>query len=481
MYENIIEMIENAQYKDALTEIEKINNSKWEKYNLKGIILFQTENIELAIRFFKKALSIEKNNDIYYNLALCYYKKSMFKISWNILMNLNNKDEKIFYLLSYIEFEQRDFTQLKKIDYYSSAKFKINDLNKKVKYLHFMIDSPISKKYIEFINENFTKEDHKFIIISNDVFTDDYYVINNIESIRLLATNYEKILLHGIFNYEVMYYLFLNEEKIDFKKVYWFIWGGDLYYYKFRKNNFNSDLFEFVRKKILKKIVNIITVTSEYDFELAKKWYKINAKKYLLLYPNLIDYKFLKRLKNKKRSSCNLRIQLGNSGDPSNKHIEMLNILSKFKNENIEIITPLSYGGSKNYIEKVIETGKDIFGKKFNYLKNFLPPQEYGKFLSSVDLAIFNHDRQQAFGNILYLLFLGKKVFLKNDTTSWKTLKEKNLIVWNTYDIYQMTYNDLIEINESDKNINSAIIEEEYSFETRFKLWKDFFDNKNNY
>ncbi len=35
---------------------------------------------------------------------------------------------------------------------------------------------------------------------------------------------------------------------------------------------------------------------------------------------------------------------MGNSANPTNNHIEVLNKLLKFKDEDIEIIAPLSYG-----------------------------------------------------------------------------------------------------------------------------------------
>ena len=39
--------------------------------------------------------------------------------------------------------------------------------------------------------------------------------------------------------------------------------------------------------------------------------------------------------------------------------------LSHLKTENIKIVCPLSYGGNKNYVRKVIKIAKRIYGDKF--------------------------------------------------------------------------------------------------------------------
>lgn len=54
--------------------------------------------------------------------------------------------------------------------------------------------------------------------------------------------------------------------------------------------------------------------------------------------------------------------------------------------------------------------GINLFGDNFILLTEFLSPEEYAKILANVDVAIFAHRRQQALGNILALIYIGKKV-----------------------------------------------------------------------
>lgn len=46
-------------------------------------------------------------------------------------------------------------------------------------------------------------------------------------------------------------------------------------------------------------------------------------------------------------------------------------------------------------------------------------PEEYCSFLSEMDVAVFNNNRQQGMANIALLANLGTKVFIRNDTSMW--------------------------------------------------------------
>ena len=99
----------------------------------------------------------------------------------------------------------------------------------------------------------------------------------------------------------------------------------------------------------------------------------------------------------------------------------------KFKNEDIQIYVPLSYG-DKDYAKKVIDYGKSLFGDKFIGITEFIPYNEYICFLKNIDIAVFNHQRQQAMGNTINLLAMGKKVYFRECATQkifFSNLKRK--------------------------------------------------------
>jgi hypothetical protein len=119
-------------------------------------------------------------------------------------------------------------------------------------------------------------------------------------------------------------------------------------------------------------------------------------------------------------------ILLGNSADPSNNHIEVFNKLTNYKDSDIKVYTPLSYG-NKKYAQNIINQGKKLLGDKFVPITDFMPKEEYLTLLAKIDIAVFNHNRQQAMGNIITLLGLGKTVYLKQDISSAILLKNHGI------------------------------------------------------
>ncbi|MBQ7155118.1 MAG: TDP-N-acetylfucosamine:lipid II N-acetylfucosaminyltransferase [Synergistaceae bacterium] len=121
----------------------------------------------------------------------------------------------------------------------------------------------------------------------------------------------------------------------------------------------------------------------------------------------------------KPRVSDVIRIVAGNSAFPENQHIETFHLLAHLRDENIEVVCPLSYG-SLEYREKVIAEGRKIFGGKFIPVTEFMAYEEYISFLAACDIGVFSNNRQQGMGNISLLLRLGKKVYMRDDTAMWQ-------------------------------------------------------------
>ena len=66
---------------------------------------------------------------------------------------------------------------------------------------------------------------------------------------------------------------------------------------------------------------------------------------------------------------------------------------------------------------------------------NFIDLNEYIKLLSKIDIAIFNHERQQAFNSIITLIGLGKKVYLNPSSPIIETLNEYKVCFFTTDNI----------------------------------------------
>lgn len=273
-----------------------------------------------------------------------------------------------------------------------------------------------------------------------------------------------------------LFFWFFCLPLLKMKKLIWIIWGGDLYFYKDKPTGVKYSIFEWLRKKIIKHI-DIIICLARGDYDLARKVYNTNAKYYYGFYPFPVNFSYLESIRQKSLKKDGVKIiLLGNSADPGNRHLEVLKNLEQFKNENLKIICPLSYGETDSeYVKEIFEYGSLIFNKKFVPILDYYTQNEYAKILSEVDIAIMNHNRQQGFGTIYTLLFLGKKVFLRDDVTSFTFFSELGIEVFDTKVISNITFEKLFEFRRSLGQTNYEIIKEEISDQHLTKLWSSFF------
>ncbi|KIO70373.1 TDP-N-acetylfucosamine:lipid II N-acetylfucosaminyltransferase [Caldibacillus thermoamylovorans] len=354
-----------------------------------------------------------------------------------------------------------------------------------MKNLHILSIDKFSEPYINFINKHFNPGEHQFALISSKLNTEFRSKYKNIKRFYnkpfsfLLLIKYmnksEHIMIHSLFNPKILLLLFFQPWLL--KKSYWIVWGGDLYAYMKPRKTIRAKMKELLRTFVIKRFGHIVALVKG-DYDLAKKWYSVTGKYHHGAYINPISKKYLDSLP--KKNECekgSLVIQIGNSADPANNHLEVLKKLKRFREENITIYSPLSYAGDESYIKVIIEEGKKIFGDKFIPLTEFLPPEEYSAYLNNIDVAIFNNDRQQALGNIYALLYLNKKVYIRSDTSMWSHFKEKFDIEMNDFlAIDNLDFEQFAYIGGSQSKVKiERVFKEEYFV----SIWESIFNEKN--
>lgn len=279
----------------------------------------------------------------------------------------------------------------------------------------------------------------------------------------------DKIILHGLFDIKLVILLFFMPYLL--KKCYWVMWGGDLYYHQLGINDKHYKIKERIRGFVIKRIGHFVTYIKG-DYHLAQQWYGATGKYHeCIMYTSntFTDY----NLPPKQDQSTNILI--GNSADPSNNHEEILAKLTPYKNEDIKIFCPLSYG-NPDHAKQVIEKGKAIFGEKFIALTDFMPFDEYLILLSNIDIAIFAHKRQQAMGNTISLLGLGKKVYLRSDVTQWQTLSDMGVKI---FDIDHLVSNSYQEFQKNDNTkSNPEIIKSYFNKDTLKQQLNKIFEDQ---
>lgn len=150
------------------------------------------------------------------------------------------------------------------------------------------------------------------------------------------------------------------------------------------------------------------------------------------------------------------RVLIGNSATPSNRHLAALELLSKYSSENIELIIPMSYGDA-SYRDKVSEVANELFGHKAIILTEFMNPDDYQELLGTIDIGVFNHDRQQGLGNIYSLLRDGAKVYVSLDGPMFADLKSEGYRIFPTESIGRLDYEVFIAMDESDRVHNQDV------------------------
>ena len=150
------------------------------------------------------------------------------------------------------------------------------------------------------------------------------------------------------------------------------------------------------RRKFLQSVDKILT-WNKGDYELACKHYQITPEHHEFSY----DLGLIKDMPIHKASK-EIMVLVGNSGDPSNNHIDIYKALTKIKGD-FKVLSFLTYGKT-DYIKNIMARGYDILGEKFIPITDHMAREEYFHFIENIDVVIMNHYRQQGVGNIISFL-----------------------------------------------------------------------------
>ena len=177
-----------------------------------------------------------------------------------------------------------------------------------------------------------------------------------------------------------------------------------------------------------------------------------------------------------------LRVQVCHNGFPFNKHYEVLNYLAPLcqgKDRNrIKLFLPLSYGNGAlangvTYVDALKSFIKQKFAENVAIISRMMPNNEYTEYLSSIDVAIFNAPRHNALGNILQLLYMGKKVYLSNKSPLLPYLRGKGFIIHTVDELDGISLEELARPDDTQKN--REWIRMAFGVETMRDLWRTIF------
>ncbi len=287
----------------------------------------------------------------------------------------------------------------------------------------------------------------------------DYQLIsskNTLSELDNLIGEFDWLIIHGL--NEIWSRLILREDNLKFLYVIWGaeIYGNPMIYNKSLYGSRTQEIARSSRKSLIEKIKASINrfrfkvkPTGESELFYLNKNALKRVENIAILYKEEVElYKNLNIISQNVRyvkfgyypieyfaSSIDLskplgdKILIGNSASLSNNHLEAFEILKTVSTKR-DVIVPLSYG-DKQIAKKVVDNGYLFFGEKFHPLTTFLTLEGYTNVMSSCNVVIMNHYRQQAVGNIISAIYLGAKVFLNPQNSIYSYLKNIGCFVYN--------------------------------------------------
>ena len=304
-----------------------------------------------------------------------------------------------------------------------------------------------------------------------------------------------KIIFHP-YNYNSDLFLQIILEKFPNVKVYWVCWSYELYnlqhplYEPFSENYLNTHLA--IKKRIRQEISRFISIFNKTsglkktsrtgvndsfrlihnfcsllpsDFTFFQSVSRNTTTKYLP-FAYLSLNKIMPDLDNFK--SLGKKIMIGHASSPDGNHYEIIQKLSAI-DRRFPVFLPLAYG-DKDYGNIIKQEAR----KKFihpDIQEKKLESTEYYKKLTEVGWAIFNMKVQQALGNILALIWMGAKVFLDKNTSTYKDFTTWGIVLFTVqHDLnaHELTH----KLSESEVKNNKLKILERFNEEKVSGYWK---------
>lgn len=328
-------------------------------------------------------------------------------------------------------------------------------------YLHICMPSKrMMETFISMTRKSMPQDEHKFIFwdtcYENDLCLLDYgnvVALNNYSMKKRRKIMYEEfkkadvLVWHGlILSGRQILMLYLNPSFC--KKSVWIVHGIDMYNYVRNSKGFKSSFLNHINYSVRKSMPYVVCLTED-DAKIYKSKFGSCKQLYVIPKPISADVfeQFLPLRNAKDRLNNQLYIQVAHNAYTFNNHIPVMKSLLKFKDENIKLVIPLSYGNDwvnaqNNYINEVIKFAKSAFSNKAECINKLMPQDEYNNLLWNVDVGVFGATRQNAMGNILRLLLVGNKVFLPSDSPLYHYLTENGVEIYDTNAIDKMSFEE---------------------------------------
>jgi len=159
-------------------------------------------------------------------------------------------------------------------------------------------------------------------------------------------------------------------------------------------------------------------------------------------------------------------VLLGNSANPSNNHLEALDLLRDRLPPDGRIVAPLSYGKAHpDYARAVAEAGRTALGDRFEPLRDWMPIEAYNTRIARCGFVVMNQRRQQAVGNISAAFYRGASVYMRRENPLFGFFADLGLTLHSIEALESDTGAPLVALTAEQQLRNRLAIEARYGRE----------------
>ena len=161
---------------------------------------------------------------------------------------------------------------------------------------------------------------------------------------------------------------------------------------------------------------------------------------------------------------------IGHSASPDGNHYEIIQKLNSI-NPEYHILLPLSYG-DREYAGIIKREAQQRF-INVEILEKKIERDSYYKKLTEVGWVIINAKVQQAVGNIIALIWMGAKLFLDKNVSTYKDFSSWGIDVFTIQDdLNEYELSNKLSFEQREKNRKKIL--EKFNEETVIKAWNEF-------
>ncbi len=150
-------------------------------------------------------------------------------------------------------------------------------------------------------------------------------------------------------------------------------------------------------------------------------------------------------------------ILVGNSATFTGNHAEAFHLLRKLLVTDRKVVVPLSYGDDQLAV-KLANIGWEYFGDNFEPLMDFMPIDDYVASITKCGYVIMNHVRQQAVGNIVIMLYLGARLFLRRENPVYDFFRKSGFVLSTVQELEASPYLLDTPLTDDERSRNRALV-----------------------